>query len=145
MAKSNLDESRRYAADIVAAYLRNNQVSGDQIASVIRTVHDALSQLGQETKPVEAEHSPAVPIRRSVTAEYVICLDCGWRGQMLRRHLGSAHGSSIDEYRRRWKLPREHPMTASRYSERRSALAKKLGLGRKAPTMVASGEGAEAS
>src|SRR5258708_1240546 len=76
------------------------------------------------------ERTPAVPIRRSVHRDYVVCLECGWRGQMLRRHLTTGHELTVDQYRARWNLPREHPMTAPGYSERRSGLAKQIGLGR---------------
>jgi predicted transcriptional regulator len=71
-----------------------------------------------------------VPIRQSVRRDYVVCLDCGYRGKMLRRHLVTAHGLSAAHYRARWNLPRDHAMTAPGYSERRSSLAKQLGLGR---------------
>jgi predicted transcriptional regulator len=71
-----------------------------------------------------------VPIRRSVHRDYVVCLECGWRGQMLRRHLTTSHELTVEQYRARWKLTREHTLTAPSYSERRSSLAKQLGLGR---------------
>lgn len=74
--------------------------------------------------------TPAVPLRRSVRRDAVVCLDCGWRGKMLRRHLGTRHGLSGDEYLKRWGLPNDHPLTAPNYSEQRSSLAKELGLGR---------------
>src|SRR5262249_34091194 len=67
---------------------------------------------------------------RSVQRDYVVCLECGWRGQMLKRHLGTSHRLSVDQYRARWNLPREHPITAPGYSEQRSSLAKQIGLGR---------------
>jgi predicted transcriptional regulator len=116
-------------AEIVAAYVRNNQLSGDQLASLISTVHQTLGQLGTPGESVE-ERTPAVPIRRSVHQDYVVCLECGWRGKMLRRHISSAHELTPAEYRTRWSLSREHPLTAPGYSEQRSALAKQLGLGR---------------
>jgi predicted transcriptional regulator len=118
------------AAKIVAAYVRRNQMPTDQIANLISTVHNSLIQLG---KPVDevVDRTPAVPLRRSVTREYVICLDCGWRGQTLGRHLTIRHGLQREEYRRRWNLPPEHALTAPAYSERRSGLAKQLGLGRR--------------
>jgi predicted transcriptional regulator len=117
-------------AEIVAAYVRNNQLSGDQLASLISTVHQTLGQLGKPGEPVE-ERTPAVPIRRSVHQDYVICLDCGWRGKMLRRHISSAHELTAAGYRERWGLSREHVLTAPAYAEQRSALAKQLGLGRR--------------
>jgi predicted transcriptional regulator len=121
---------RELTANIVAAYVRRNQIGSDQLATLISTVHEALSRLGKPAAETETERTPAVPIRRSVHPDYVVCLECGWRGQMLRRHLSTGHGLSVDQYRGRWKLPRDHPLTAPGYSERRSSLAKQLGLGR---------------
>jgi predicted transcriptional regulator len=120
---------RALAATIVAAYVRRNQIAPDNLASLISTVHEALGRLG---KPAEAvvERTPAVPIRRSVQRDRVICLDCGRAGSMLRRHLMTAHGLTVDEYRARWNLPHDHAMTAPAYSERRSTMAKQHGLGR---------------
>jgi predicted transcriptional regulator len=116
--------------NIVAAYVRRNQIGADQLPILILTVHQALVGLGKPTTETEGERTPAVPIRRSVQRDYVACLDCGWRGQMLRRHVATGHGLTVDQYRARWSLPRDHSMTALGYSERRSSLAKQIGLGR---------------
>ena len=121
---------RKLTTNIVAAYVRRSQIGADQLPVLISTVHQALSGLGKPAGQLQEERMPAVPIRRSVHWDFVICLECGWRGQMLRRHLNSGHGLSVDQYRARWNLPREHPMTAPGYSERRSGLAKQIGLGR---------------
>src|SRR5215470_5940947 len=121
---------RELTANIVAAYVRRNQIGSDQLGTLISTVHQALSRLRKPGAETETERTPAVPIRRSVHRDYVVCLECGWRGQMLRRHLSTGHGLSVDQYRARWKLPRDHSLTAPSYSERRSGLAKQLGLGR---------------
>jgi predicted transcriptional regulator len=129
--------------NIVAAYFRHNQIGTDQLPIVISTVHQALVGLGKPAAETEVERTPAVTIRQSVHRDYVVCLDCGWRGQMLKRHLATGHGLTVEQYRARWKLPREHPMTAPSYSERRSGLAKQIDLGRgrqasrKAPEPVA--------
>jgi len=128
LASVTLD--RELTTNIVAAYVRRNQIGSDQLGTLISTVHQALSRLGKPAAETETERTPAVPIRRSVHPDYVVCLECGWRGQMLRRHLVTGHGLSVDQYRGRWKLPRDHPLTAPGYSERRSSLAKQLGLGR---------------
>jgi len=125
---STLD--RGLTTNIVAAYIRRNQIGADQLPVLISTVHLALVGLGKPAAETEVERIPAVPIRRSVHQDYVVCLECGWRGQMLKRHLATGHGLSVEQYRVRWKLPREHPMTAPAYSERRSGLAKQIGLGR---------------
>jgi predicted transcriptional regulator len=121
---------RALATKIVGAYLRRNQVVPDQLASLISTVHEALGRLGKPAMEVPVERTLAVSIRRSVQQDRVICLDCGWAGSMLRRHLMTAHGLSVDEYRFRWNLSRGHAITAPAYSERRSTMAKQLGLGR---------------
>jgi predicted transcriptional regulator len=122
--------NRELTSTIVAAYVRRNQIGSDQLGTLISTVHQALSGLGKPTAETEGERTPAVPIRRSVHRDYVVCLECGWRGQMVRRHLATGHELTVEQYRARWNLPREHLMTAPGYSERRSVLAKQAGLGR---------------
>src|SRR6201987_1433144 len=116
--------------NIVAAYVRRHQIGADQLPVLISAVHQALTTLGKPAAEVNGDRTPAVPIRRSVHRDYVVCLECGWRGLTLRRHLASGHGLTVGQYRARWKLPREHPITAPSYSERRSGLAKQLGFGR---------------
>ena len=118
------------ATEIVAAYVRRNQVAVDQLPPLISIVHQALGQLGGPVPEPVNEQTPAVSARRSVHRDYVVCMTCGWKGQMLRRHLTTAHGLSVPDYRARWNLAANHPMTAPAYSERRSTVAKELGLGR---------------
>jgi predicted transcriptional regulator len=120
---------RELTTNIVAAYVRRNQIASDQLATLISTVHRALVGLGKPAPETRAELTPAVPIRRSAHRDYVVCLECGWRGQMLKRHI-TGHQLTVDQYRARWNLPREHQLTAPSYSERRSGLAKQMGLGR---------------
>ena len=117
-------------ATIVSSYLRHHTVRPEQLSDLIATVHHALDHLGQ---PVRAEEvlTPAVSVRRSVHHDYVVCLDCGYRGKMLRRHLTTRHALNSDEYLKRWGLRNDHPLTAPAYSERRSTMAKALGFGRK--------------
>jgi hypothetical protein len=86
--------NRELTAEIVAAYLRRNQTAFDQLATLISTVHQAVAGLGKPPAEAVVERTPAVSIRRSITANSVICLDCGWKGQMLRRHVATAHGSA---------------------------------------------------
>jgi predicted transcriptional regulator len=126
-------------AEIVRSYLAQNSVAVGEVAGLIATVHRSLSGLGQST-PASAPVPllPAVPIRRSVQRDHVVCLECGYRGQVLRRHLSVAHRLEPAEYRARWKLPADHPITAPGYSERRSAMAKRIGLGRKSQEAVVS-------
>jgi predicted transcriptional regulator len=121
---------RQLAARIVGGYLRHNEVAADHLSSLISTVHQALSQLGQSPSDAITENrTPAVSVKRSVTKDHVVCLDCGWKGQMLKRHLTAAHGLEVEQYRARWSLKADHPITALGYSERRSTMAKQLGLG----------------
>jgi predicted transcriptional regulator len=130
------DESQSSTLDIelttniVAAYVRRNQIGTDQLPVLISTVHQTLVGLGKPATEANRERTPAVPIRRSVHLDYVVCLECGWRGQMVRRHLATGHGLTVEQYRARWNLPHDHPITAPSYSERRSGLAKEFGLGR---------------
>lgn len=122
--------NRELTAEIVAAYARRNQIGAEQLGTLISSVHQALANLGKPTTEATIGRTPAVSARRSVHRDYVVCMDCGWRGQMLKRHLTTAHGLSVAEYRARWNLPSDHAMTAPAYSERRSTMAKQLGLGR---------------
>src|ERR1700681_2129337 len=100
------------AAKIVAAYVRSNQVALDQLATLIATVRTALAGLGRPEEAVSSPRIPAVPIRRSVQHDRVTCLDCGWTGHTVRRHLTTRHGLTPDEYRPRWSLRRDHVLTA---------------------------------
>jgi predicted transcriptional regulator len=126
-------------AKIVQSYVRHHRLGPDQLANLITSVHRAIGQLGQPPEPEEVL-IPAVSVRRSVHRDYVICLDCGYRGKTLRRHIFARHGLSRDEYRQRWGLRSHHPLTAPAYSEHRSTTAKARGLGRKLATPVALAE-----
>jgi predicted transcriptional regulator len=118
-------------AHIVRSYVARNSLSAAELPTLISTVHKSLAGLDA---PIEAPPSePAVPVKRSYNRNSVVCLDCGWRGQILRRHLTTAHNLSPREYRSKWNLKDTHPLTAPGYSERRSAMAKQLGLGRTRP------------
>jgi predicted transcriptional regulator len=117
-------------AEIVGSYLRHHQVPTDHLTALIIEVHGALAGLGR-APPMQEPPRPAVPIRRSVQQDYVVCLECGFRAQTLRRHLGIAHGLNVTDYRIRWKLPADYPVTAPNYSARRTRMAKEIGLGRR--------------
>ena len=120
-------------AEVVRGYVAKNSVAVDQLGGLIATVHLTLSGLGTNTTgptPAPDKSAPAVPIRRS-EPDYVVCLECGFRALTLRRHLRVAHGLEPAAYRARWKLATDHPLTAPAYSQRRSTMAKQLGLGRK--------------
>jgi predicted transcriptional regulator len=122
--------SQSLVTRIVSSYVRKNKVAPADIPNLIHAVSQSLLALGKAAEPGQPR-SPAVPIRRSVSANYVVCLECGWRAKMLRRHLQVSHGLNPQDYRSRWKLAPDHPLTAPAYSEKRSALAKQLGFGQK--------------
>jgi predicted transcriptional regulator len=127
---------RDLVARIVRSYVGHHRVGIAELAGLISTVHRALSGLGKSTPTPEAL-VPAVSIRRSVQRDSVVCLDCGYSARMLRRHIRTAHGLEPAAYRARWKLSASHPLTAPSYAEQRSAVAKRLGLGRKRASEVA--------
>src|SRR6516165_7411917 len=122
--------NQHLTAKIVGSYVRHHTVGGGQLSDLIAAVQRALGALGQPNHSPEVR-TPAVSVRRSVRQDYVVCLDCGYRGKTLRRHINRQHGLSRDEYRKRWGLRNDHPLTAPAYTEQRSMLAKELGLGRK--------------
>ena len=115
---------------IVRGYVAQNSIGVDQVAGLIATVHRSLRGLGKDA-PAPAPLVPAVPIRRSVQRDQVVCLECGFISQMLRRHLHIAHGLEPAAYRVRWNLPADHPITAPAYSERRAMMARQIGLGQR--------------
>jgi len=124
---------------IVVSYVRHHRLVPDQLADLITSVHRAIGQLGQPLEPEEVL-TPAVSIRQSVNRDFVVCLDCAYRGKTLRRHIATRHGLSPDEYRQRWGLRSNHPLTAPAYSEHRSIMAKAREFGRKLATPAAPAE-----
>src|SRR5215469_1960204 len=128
--------SPHLTAKIVGSYLRHHTVGASELPNLITSVHRALTEVGRPNPP-EMPLTPAVSVRQSVRQDSVTCLDCGYRGKTLRRHISSRHALSADEYLKRWGLRQDHPLTAPAYSEHRSALAKQLGLGRKSRTAAA--------
>ena len=125
------EELLRMTTDVVAAYVRNNTLPTTQLAEVINAVYRSLKSLECPVAQVPPEPlKPAVPIRRSVTAEFLICLEDGKKLKMLKRHLRSTYNMTPDEYRAKWGLAPDYPMVAPNYAERRSEFAKKIGLGR---------------
>lgn len=119
------------ATDIITAYVSHNPVPAKGLPEVIKAVHSILEQLArsQEEQPV-ATAKPAVPIKRSVTRDYLICLEDGKKLKMLKRYLRSRYDMSPEEYRAKWGLPPDYPMVAPSYAEKRSEFAKQIGLGR---------------
>jgi predicted transcriptional regulator len=114
-------------AQIVRSYVAHNSIAAAELPNLIATVHRSLA--GLDTPAETPAREPAVAINRSFGRNFVACLECGYRGQMLRRHLTTAHDLSPADYRARWNLKNTHPITAPEYTERRSALAKQFGLG----------------
>ena len=125
------EELLRMTADVVAAYVGNNTLSTAQLGEVINAVYSSLKSLEGHVAQVAPEPlKPAVPIRKSVTPEFLICLEDGKKLKMLKRHLRSTYNMTPDEYRSKWGLAPDYPMVAPNYAERRSEFAKKIGLGR---------------
>lgn len=116
-------------ADIVAAYVSNNPVPIAELPVLIAQIHSSVSGLGTPTAPEQATLTPRMPIKKTITTDYIISLEDGKRYQTLKRHLGMM-GLTPDEYRAKWSLRSDYPMVAPGYSARRSELAKKFGLGR---------------
>ncbi|MTJ80753.1 MAG: MucR family transcriptional regulator [Telmatospirillum sp.] len=117
-------------ARLVCAYLKANPVGASDLPGLINSIYDALATAG-EVAPEQAAIKPAVPIKRSVKAEAIVCLECGKEFSMMKRHLAADHGMTPAEYREKWGLDASYPMTAPDYAARRSELARKSGLGRK--------------
>lgn len=118
------------ATEIVSAHVSNNQTDPALIPALIRDIYQALKTADQPQNEPE-KLQPAVPVKRSVFPDYIVCLEDGKKLKMLKRHLQSAYGITPEQYRERWGLPADYPMVAPNYAERRSTLAREIGLGRK--------------
>ena len=130
----------RLTAQIVAAHVEHNSVQADVLPSLIERVYQTLRDVGQA--PVEpARPVPAVPVKQSVKQDFIVCLEDGKSFSMLKRHLMTDHKLTPQQYREKWGLPRDYPMVAPAYAQTRSALAKKIGLGRKAERPAKRGAG----
>jgi predicted transcriptional regulator len=130
-ATENAHETLKLVAGIVAAYAGNNSVPAVELPALIRSVYGALSALSASPGSGSASAAkPAVAIRKSVTPDYVVCLEDGKKLKMLKRYLHSRFNLTPDEYRSKWNLPADYPMVAPNYAAQRSAFAKKIGLGR---------------
>ncbi len=127
------DELLQMTADIVSAYVSNNSIASAQIPELISTIFNSLDVL-REDETIEEEEplKPAVPIRKSIGDDYIICLEDGKKLKMLKRHLRTTYNLTPEEYRAKWGLPSDYPMVAPDYAKQRSQFAKKIGLGRKA-------------
>ena len=120
--------------EIVSAYVSKNAIQASDIPALISCVHQSLSSLGQPQAAAEApaDLKPAIPVKKSVTPDYIVCLEDGKKLKMLKRHLNTSYRLTPDEYRAKWGLPSDYPMVAPNYAKSRSELAVKLGLGRRA-------------
>ncbi len=117
--------------EIVSSHVANNTVAVQDLPELIRQVYGTLTTIEQGPAPQADRPQPAVPVKRSVTPDYIVCLEDGRKLKMLKRHLKTAYNMSPEEYRDRWGLPADYPMVAPNYARQRSALAKKIGLGTK--------------
>jgi len=132
--KSTLTEEDllHMTTDMVSAYLSNNMLPIAQIPDVIKTVHSSLHEINHAGSSSEKEVlKPAVPVRRSITPDFIICLEDGKKLKMLKRHLRTTYNMTPDEYRAKWGLSPDYPMVAPNYAKQRSDFAKSIGLGRK--------------
>ena len=121
----------KLASEIVAAYVRNNPVPAGELPNMIKNIHGTLRGLiDAKSGDITTALKPAVPVKKSVTPDYIVCLEDGKKLQMLKRYLRGKYDMSPDDYRRKWGLPRDYPMVAPNYSVKRSDLAKQIGLGR---------------
>ena len=118
--------------EIVAAHVSNNTVALSDLPTLIEQVYKSLANVGTEPVVTEERPQPAVPIKKSVTPDYIVCLEDGKKLKMLKRHLKTAYNMSPEEYRDRWSLPADYPMVAPNYARQRSSLAKQIGLGTRA-------------
>lgn len=128
------EELLRMTADITAAYVSNNQIENAELVEVIKSVYSSLASLDADSEPEQTEQKPAVPIKRSIQNDYLICLEDGKQLKMLKRYLRSNYDMTPEEYRAKWNLPPDYPMVAPAYAKRRSQFAKEFGLGRKKKT-----------
>ena len=129
--KTAEDQLLRMTTEVVAAYVSNNTLPTAQLADIIASVYSSLRALDHSPADGRGEAlRPAVPVRKSITPDYLICLEDGKKLKMLKRHLRSTYGLTPDAYRAKWGLPPDYPMVAPNYAEQRSAFAKQIGLGR---------------
>jgi predicted transcriptional regulator len=128
---ANANKLTELTVEIVSAYVSNNSVPRTELANLISSVRQSLGGAGRAPEPSAALLSPAVPIRKSIHGDYIVCLEDGQKFKSLKRHLGVHYGMTPDEYRQKWDLPADYPMVAPNYAAVRSELAKKMGLGRK--------------
>ena len=121
----------RMATEVVASYVRHNELPANRIPEIINSVHGSLSALNANGSRQKTQQKPAVAVRKSVTPDFIVCLEDGKKLKMLKRHLRSAYNLTPEEYRAKWDLAPDYPMVAPNYAAQRSVFAKQIGLGRK--------------
>ena len=133
MSDTNADNTLvELAVEVVAAYVGNNTIVASELPALINDVSDALGKAAaRAAQPATEELNPAVPIKKSITPDYIICLEDGKKFKSLKRHLRTYYDLSPEEYREKWGLPHDYPMVAPNYAATRSALAKQIGLGKR--------------
>ena len=135
MAGESDTDVLRLTAKIIPAHVGNNQVTVGALPELIQSVHRSLATAGT-TEPASALLTPAVPVRRSVFPDHIVCLEDGRKLKMLKRHLQASYGMTPRQYREKWGLPADYPMVAPNYASQRSSLAKQIGLGRKSGSLA---------
>lgn len=129
--QNNHEDLLAFTSEIVSSYVSNNSLAAAEIPAVINQVYQALSGVNAGPAGLGERPKPAVPIKKSVTPDYIVCLEDGKQLKMLKRHLKTAYGMTPQEYRERWGLPSDYPMVAPNYAKERSRLAKDIGLGKR--------------
>jgi predicted transcriptional regulator len=130
-ARSKADEILKLASNIVAAYVSNNPIPVSDVPAMIKTIHGTLDGLsGASNGDAATAQKPAIAVKRSITPDYIVCLEDGKKLKMLKRYLRSTYGMTPEAYRAKWGLPADYPMVAPNYAAQRSEFAKKIGLGR---------------
>lgn len=131
LKRASHDDLLRMTADVVAAYVSKNRLGATDVPQVIGRVYASLSGLGgRPVRVAGPPQKPAVPVKRSIMPDHIVCLEDGKKLKMLKRHIRTTYGLSPEEYRSKWGLPADYPMVAPNYAAQRSDFAKKIGLGR---------------
>ncbi len=128
--QAEIGETLHLTTDIVAAYVSNNSINAEKIPALLQEVHDTVKALAAGAAANAGNQAPAVSIKKSITPDFIICLEDGKKLKMLKRYIRTQYGLSPEEYRRKWNLPADYPMVAPNYAKRRSQFAKEIGLGR---------------
>jgi predicted transcriptional regulator len=129
MDQKSDEDILKQVTEIVSAYVSKNEVAAGDLPALIKSVHATLGGIGGETRAPSGK-PPAVPVKKSITPDYIVCLEDGKKLKMLKRYLRTRYGMTPEAYRAKWNLPADYPMTAPNYAARRSEFAKQIGLGR---------------